>query len=119
MKIQSFSFGSIRIDGINYEDDVVIDGGVVRKRDKKPSRKFRGEYGHTPLSLEEEIPWNCARLIVGTGVNGKLPVRPEVRREAERRGIEFLAVPTGHAIEELQPDKPGIRATNAILHITC
>jgi hypothetical protein len=72
MKIENFSFGSIRIDGTVYEDDVVIDAGAVRKRDKKPSRKFRGDYGHTPLSVEEDIPWNCSRLVIGTGVDGKL-----------------------------------------------
>jgi hypothetical protein len=32
MKIQNFSFGSIRIDGTVHDDDVVIDGGVTRKR---------------------------------------------------------------------------------------
>jgi hypothetical protein len=117
MKIEDFSFGSIRIDGTVYEDDVVIDVGAVRKRDKKPSRKFRGDYGHTPLSVEEDIPWNCNRLVIGTGVDGKLPVLPEVLHEAERRKIELLAVPTARAIKELQKGKPG--TTNAVLHITC
>jgi hypothetical protein len=59
MKIENFSFGTIRIDGAAYEDDVVIDGGVVRKRDKTLSRKFRHDYGHTPVSLDEDIPWKC------------------------------------------------------------
>jgi hypothetical protein len=117
MKIQDFSFGSIRIDDTVYEDDVVIDNGAIRKRDKKPSRKFRGDYGHTPLSLEEDIPWNCSRLVIGTGVDGKMPVLPEVKLEAERRKIEFLILPTGRAIEELQQCGQG--ATNAVLHITC
>jgi hypothetical protein len=117
MKIENFSFGSIRIDGTVYEDDVVIDRGAVRKRDKRPSRKFRGDYGHTPLSVEEDIPWNCSRLVIGTGVDGKLPVLPEVLHEAERRKIELVVVPTARAIEELQQGRSG--TTNAVLHITC
>ena len=117
MKIDGFSFCSVRIDGTVYEDDVVIDSGEVRKRDKKPSRKFRGGFGHTPLSVEEDIPWNCSRLVIGTGVDGKLPVLPEVRREAEQRKVELLVVPTARAIEELQQARPG--TTNAVLHITC
>jgi hypothetical protein len=28
----------------------------VRKRKKKPSKKFRDEFGHTPVSVEEKIP---------------------------------------------------------------
>ena len=55
---EKFFFGSIRIDGTAYEHDVVIDRGEIRKRKKKASRKFRDAFGHTPLSVEEEIPWS-------------------------------------------------------------
>jgi hypothetical protein len=67
MRFEDFTFGSIRIDGVTYEHDVVIDRGQVRKRKKKPSKKFRAEFGHTPLSLAEKIPWKCRCLVVGTG----------------------------------------------------
>ena len=40
MKFQQFSFGHIRIDGIEYGFDIVIDRGEIRKRRKKPSRRF-------------------------------------------------------------------------------
>src|ERR1022692_2768049 len=76
MKFEQFSFGQIRIDGIEYGHDIVIDRGEIRKRKKKPSKKFRDSFGHTPLSLEEEIPWKCRRLVVGTGT-GALPVMDE------------------------------------------
>jgi hypothetical protein len=60
VRFETFSFGSLRIDGVTYDHDVVIDRGKVRKRNKKPSKKFREEFGHTPLSLEEEIPWKLS-----------------------------------------------------------
>ena len=66
MRFDHFSFASIRIDGMTYEHDVVIDRGEVHKRKKKPSKKFRDSFGHTPLSMEEEIPWKCRRLETGT-----------------------------------------------------
>jgi hypothetical protein len=72
MRFDKFSFGSIRIDGSTYEHDVIIDRGEVHKRKKKPSKKFREEFGHTPLSIEEEIPWKCRQLIIGTGAYGRL-----------------------------------------------
>ena len=56
MRCEDFCFGSIRIDGITYEHDVVIDRSQVRKRKKKQSKKYSGEFGHTPLSAEEDIP---------------------------------------------------------------
>src|ERR1700730_16734257 len=91
-RFEAFSFGSIRIDGVTYEHDVLIDRGQVRKRKKKPSKKFREAFGHTPLSAEEKIPWKCRRLVIGTGAYGSLPVMPEVNREAKRRGVELVTL---------------------------
>ncbi len=116
MQFEVFSFGSIRIDGITYKHDIVLDRGEISKRKKRASKKYRNETGHTPLSLEEKIPWKCRRLVVGTGAYGRLPVRNEVLSEAERRKIELLIFPTDKAIEVLQQDA---RRTNAILHVTC
>jgi hypothetical protein len=115
MAFEAFSFGSIRINGTSYDHDVVIDRGRIRKRDKKPSKKFRDDFGHTPLSAEEEIPWKCHRLVVGTG-GGALPVMKEVKQEARRREIELVIVPTEEAIRILEED---LGDTNAILHVTC
>ena len=115
MELQQFSFGQIRIDGIEYGYDVVIDRGKVGKRKKKASKKFREAFGHTPLSLEEKIPWKCRRLVVGTG-EGALPVMDEVKREAERRNIELVILPTEEAIALLNRHA---EKTNAILHATC
>lgn len=115
MRFEKFSFGSIRIDGVTYEHDVVIDRGKVHKRKKKPSRPFRDAFGHTPLSIKEKIPWKCQRLVIGTGT-GALPVMKEVKQEAKRRRIKLLALPTTQAIKTLQQN---LDKTNAILHVTC
>ena len=115
MHFEEFSFGSIRIDGMTYDHDVVIDRGEVRRRKKKPSKRFREAYGHTPLSMEEEIPWKCKRLVIGTGT-GALPVMDDVKREARRRKIKLVVLPTVEAIENLKHESA---QTNAILHVTC
>jgi len=115
MRFEKSSFGSIRIDGVTYEHDVVIERGKVRKRKKKPSKKFREAFGHTPLSVEEELPWKCRRLVIGTG-EGALPVMKEVKQEATRRKIKLVVLPTAQAIKTL---KQNPNETNAILHVTC
>ena len=115
MRFEAFSFGSIRIDGVTHDHDVLIDRGEVYKRKKKPSKKFREEFGHTSLSAEEQIPWKCRRLVIGTGA-GALPVMDEVKEEARRRHVELRILPTAQAIEILKAAGPD---TNAILHVTC
>jgi hypothetical protein len=116
VRLERFTFGSIRIDGVTYDHDVVIDRGRVRERGKRPSKRFRDAFGHTPLSVQEKIPWKCRRLVVGTGAHGALPVMDEVRREAAHRNVELLILRTPKAVEALGRDPKG---TNAILHVTC
>jgi hypothetical protein len=115
MRLEEFSFGKIRINGVEYRYDVVLDRGTICKRKKKASRKFRDSFGHTPLSVEEDIPWKCKRLVVGTG-KGALPVMDAVRREARRRKVELVVLPTEEAIKLLNGHA---KNTNAILHVTC
>jgi hypothetical protein len=117
MDAKLVSFGAVEIDGQRYTHDVVVEGGQVRKRGKGPSKGYKARYGHTPLSADEEIPWSSARLIIGTGASGQLPVMDEVYAEAGRRGVEIVALPTGEACERLiREDMVG---TSAILHVTC
>jgi hypothetical protein len=117
MDARLIAFGQIEIDGRRFEHDVVVEGGKVRRRKKGPSKPYRDRYGHTPLSLDESIPWSAPRLIVGTGASGRLPIMPEVLEEARRRGVEVVAEPTGVACRLLRR----ANATNvaAILHVTC
>src|SRR6188472_1090769 len=114
--IHRLLLGSIRVDGVTYDHDLVIDRGKVRKRKKAASRKFRAAFGHTPLSAEEDIPWRCRRLVIGTGAEGALPVMQQVRDEARRRKVDLVVLPTARAIGALA--EAGAH-TNAILHLTC
>lgn len=108
--------GRIKIDGEKYTRDLIVDRGEVRKRKKKPSREYREQFGHTPVSLKEEIPWECKRLVIGTGMEGRLPVMPEVSAEAQRRGVELVMCLTPDAVQLLKENPP---ETNAILHVSC
>ncbi len=117
MKAKVLGFGEIEVDGVRYDHDIVIEAGEIKKRHKQVSRRFGDEYGHTPLSAEEDIPWGGTQLIVGTGVYGKLPIMPSVDAEAKRRGIKLVAVPTDQACQLLGTVKRG--ETFAVLHVTC
>jgi hypothetical protein len=115
VRFTDYSFGSIRVDGVTYDHDLIIDGGTIRKRKKAASRKFR-DHGHTPLSVAEDIPWRCRRLVIGTGADGALPVMMQVHDEARRRQVDLVVLPTARAIGVLAETT---KDTNAILHLTC
>jgi len=117
MRARLVQFGELEVEGRRYDHDLVIRGGQVAKRKKKPSKPHKAQFGHTPLSAEEDIPWGGKRLIVGTGVYGRLPVMDAVYEEAARRGVEVVALPTEEActlLEKVQPEN-----VFAVLHATC
>lgn len=117
MRAKLVAFGEVQIEGQRYAHDVIIEGGRIRRRRKGPSRALRDEFGHTPLSAAEDIPWGGPRLIVGTGAEGRLPVAPDVYAEAERRGIEIVALPTPDACRLLAEVRS--KHVYAVLHVTC
>jgi hypothetical protein len=117
MRARLLAFGSIELDGKRYDADVVIEGGRVRRRRKKPSKPYRDRFGHTPLSADESIPWAGPRLIVGTGVDAGLPIMDEVYELAGRHHVEIVALPTAEAcrlITGLETNE-----VHAVLHVTC
>ena len=101
---------------MTYDHDLIIDRGKIRKRKNAASKRFRGAYRHTPLSIAEDIPRQCRRLVIGTGADGALPVMKQVREEARRRNVDLVILPTAEAIDVLAG---AIEDTNAVLHVTC
>ena len=117
MQFRLVSFGLIQIDGRNFDRDVVIEEGRIRRRKKGSSKPQRGAFGHTPLSADEAVPWSAPLLIVGTGASGQLPITDDLYREAERRGVEVVARSTAEACKLLAA--ADARSVAAILHVTC
>ncbi|MCA1737248.1 MAG: hypothetical protein LC739_14455 [Actinobacteria bacterium] len=117
MNIKFVRFGEIKIDGDNFDHDLILENGKPRRRDKGPSKRYRHSTGHTPLSTDEDIPWSAPKLVIGTGADGRLPVMESVREEAAARGVELIELPTDEACQLLRSAKKG--SANAILHVTC
>jgi hypothetical protein len=117
MDIEYPSFGTVVIDGTRYDHDVIIDDGTVSKRDKAPSKSLKDRYGHTPLSVDEAIPWSKPRLVIGSGYSGSLPILPEIADEATRRQVDLVILPTAQAVDLLAVGEK--TDMNAILHVTC
>ena len=116
MKLQYDTFGKIIVDGQLYLHDVIVDRMSIGKRQKKKSKHLRSQYGHTPLGPDENIPWDCEELVIGTGFYGRLPVTDEIVRAAAEKGVKLKVMKTAEACQYLM--ETGTDA-NAVLHITC
>ena len=116
-EIKNLKFGSVTINGITYAKDVVIEKGVIRQREKGPSKHLRNKYGHTPLTPKENIPWNCDTLVIGIGMSSQLPVVDEFKNMAVSKGVTLILLETPKAVDYFIVNYGP--KTNAIFHITC
>jgi hypothetical protein len=114
MIVTNLLFGSITIDGEVFSEDVVIKNVSVKKRKKGESKRYRNKFGHTPLSVRENIPWKCKYLIIGIGHSSGLPVMKKVYETAHKKGVKLITMSTPKAIKHIND-----RDTNLILHLTC
>ena len=117
MNCHFVSFGLVEIDGTRYDRDVVLEGGSVRRRKKGPSKPRRAEFGHTPLTADEAIPWSARLLVIGTGALGQLPIADDLYREAAERGVRVVVLQTPEACRLLSESTT--EPVAAVLHVTC
>ena len=112
------SFGSVKIFGRKYEEDIIIHvDGNITKRKKKKSRDLKPIYGHTPLS-EKELDFLSLEkpkvVYVGTGYEAALPITEKAQKILDE--FETLVMPTPEIMEKIENEK---RKAVAIIHVTC
>ena len=113
MKIGSYSFGSILIDGESYSSDLIIFPGKIdaswwRKRSHKVDME------DIPELLEAEMD----AIIFGTGAYGLMKIDKKVITHFADKNIEVIIEKTGKAVKtynEISENKKVIAA----LHLTC
>ncbi len=114
MKIDSFSFGNIVIDGKPYTSDVIIyhdrvDGAWWRE---EPHRLVPGDIPEV-LNAQPDI------LIIGTGVGGVLLVPKEIAEHISAQGIDVKIEKTPRAVDLYNSLQGSKYYVIAALHITC
>ncbi len=114
MHIDSYQFGKIVIDGVEYSSDCIILGNSVQAN-------WWRKRGHllSEEDLEPVIKAKPTLLIVGCGKSGLMKIPNETRHFLLEEDIQLEAVNTAKAVErfnELSQTKVKIAAA---LHLTC
>jgi hypothetical protein len=117
-RIDQTSFGSITIEGVVFEHDVIIRlDGTVTKRKKKLSKAIYGT-SHI-ISLEEAIhvyQAGAERLIIGTGQSGMVKLSDEAADYFHRQKCPVELLPTPQALRVWNEAKGAIIG---LFHVTC
>lgn len=117
-KVNSFSFGSIVIDGKQYEYDVlVMPDGTVREREAD-KRKY-GDHNIKKGEIEELVKAKPETIIVGTGTDGLATVSSDAQSYARTEKLGLAVLPSSEAIEKLNQLLDEGKRAAALIHITC
>jgi len=114
MKIEAYSFGCMKIDGVEYRSDVIVFPDKVR------SGWWRQE-GHSLAmeDLEEVVEFGPEVLIVGTGASGIMDVPASTVDALRKKGIEVAAAHTGEAWHLFNEQVKQGKNVVGVFHLTC
>ena len=116
--IDSTSFGSITIEGTNFEHDVIIQlNGQVKKRKKKLSKAIYGTSHIVSLDEARHVYEKGAdRLIIGTGQYGNVRLSDEAKDYFARKQCQADLLATPAAIQTWNEADGSVIG---LFHVTC
>lgn len=116
MKIDSYNFGEIVVNGKSYQQDVIL----FSDKEKVFSPWWRKE-GH--LLSREDIDGVLKEkpdvLIIGCGAAGIMRVPKEVKDLIENQGIKLLVLNTKEACNKFNELASSNKKVITALHLTC
>ena len=115
MHIDSYSFGRIRIDGVDYSKDVILLRGEVRS----PWWRAAGGHVFAPPDIEELMTAAPEVVVLGTGYFGRVKVHDETLTGFADVGSVVIVEKTGRAVETFNRLAAAGRDVAAALHLTC
>ena len=117
-KVDSFSFGSITVDGKKYRRDLfLLPDGAVKQR-KGGIWKFGG---HTfkKEEIEELSRTGAEVMVVGIGTDSQAKLSSEARSFAEQAKLELHILPSDQAVTKFNGLLEQGKKVAALIHITC
>lgn len=113
MKIEEYKFGSFKIDGKSYLDDIKIVNNRVRFWQTRIKHLLRQEEIKDLLDSKPEY------IIIGTGATGFLKVPEEIKNSILMSRIKLLIQKTDQACKSFNSLAEQNKNVAAIFHATC
>lgn len=117
MKVKDYSFGSITIGGKEYDKDLWIINGKIKKRDKSISKIMFQTSHRIPLEeIKKIVTVSTKRVIVGTGESGSVSIEKEGLEFLKEKGINLEMYKSGDlALMKMKFSEED----SGIIHVTC
>ena len=114
--IDGTAFGSITIDGVDYDHDVVIlpSGEIVSRWKVLPNPA--GSHRVTEEDVRHLLELGAGPLVIGTGQHGVLRLDAAAKAYLDQQGCAVTLAPTPEAIELYNASEGPV---TALFHLTC
>ncbi len=112
--IEHFRFGSMTIDGRQYQSDLkIVEGKVV------PNWWRREGHWADVMDMQDILDARPDILVVGMGSPGRLNVAEELRQVLAERSIRLIEEPTDEAVHSFNRFWEAGRKVAGAFHLTC
>jgi len=117
-KVDSFSFGSITVDGKEYRRDIfLLPDGMVRQR--KGGFWIFGSHSIKKEEVEELSKAGAEVMVVGIGTNSMVKVSKDAKNYIEKAKLELHVLPSREAVTKYNELVEQKKKVGALIHITC
>jgi len=114
MKISSYTFGKIIVNGDEYNADLIIFPDTIYQ-------SWWRKEGHSLCieDLKEVLNRDIKILVIGTGAYGKMKVPESLIQELKNKGIETMVKQTDKAVELFNTFLSEGKKVAGAFHLTC
>ncbi len=117
-KIDSFSFGSIVVDGKKYRKDLILlPDGKVKQR--KGGFWMFGDHNIKREEIEELFGTGAQVAVVGIGTISRARVSDEAQKYMAEKNLDLSILPSRDAVEKWNQTLGQGKKVAALIHITC
>ncbi|MFC1600349.1 Mth938-like domain-containing protein [Patescibacteria group bacterium] len=110
--IEDYKFGSIKINGIFYEHDVIVYKDEVQEW-------WRDEGHNVAVEDLEKVPEGIEVFIMGNGHSSRCAFPDETKKFLETKGVEVIIQKTGEAYKTYNKLVKEGKNVAAGFHLTC
>jgi hypothetical protein len=114
MHIDSYQFGKIVIDGVDYNNDLILLGDTVQSDWwRKQGHSLAAEDLETVLKAKPSV------LVVGCGASGLMDVPDQTRQALKKHNIQIETFDSYKAVQKFNElSEAGVNVA-AAMHLTC
>jgi len=114
MRIDSYSFGVMKVDGTEYRADLIVFPDRIRPN-------WWRSQGHSLAieDLNDVLAFKPEVLVIGKGASGLMEIPASTKKVLQEKGIEVIAKNTGQAWGIFNEQIEKGRKVVGAFHLTC